>query len=429
MSSRHAFIGIDIGTSGCRAIAIDVEGAIVAEERRPLAPANEQRRQQASLWWQTITGELLPGLLAQLEGYRVRALTVDGTSATTLLCDDRGRPCSSALMYDYQASPQAQQAIAAIAPADSPARAASSALAKLLDLLAESSPADCHHVQQQADWIYGRLCGRVGISDSNNSLKLGYDLTRECWPGWLRTLLGQQAGLLPSVVHPGTVIAPLSDLLADRLALPRRSVDIVAGTTDSIAAFLASGASRCGHAVTSLGSTLVIKILSDTPIDEPRYGIYSHRLPEGWLVGGASNCGAAILKKYFCDEQLRHLSRQIDPDHDSGLDYYPLCSPGERFPWADPDYPPRLSPRPDSDRHFLHGLLEGLARVEAAGYQRLHTLGAPLPTAILTTGGGAVNDCWQAIRERIIGIPIRQAAQTEAAYGAALLAQRPFADH
>lgn len=50
------------------------------------------------------------------------------------------------------------------------------------------------------------------------------------------------------------------------------------GTTDSIAAFLASGADSVGQAVTSLGSTLAIKQLSEQPVDDSRYGVYSHRL-------------------------------------------------------------------------------------------------------------------------------------------------------
>ena len=55
-------------------------------------------------------------------------------------------------------------------------------------------------------------------------------------------------------------------------------VFLCAGTTDSIAAFLASGASGVGDAVTSLGSTLAIKLLSERPVDDSRYGVYSHRL-------------------------------------------------------------------------------------------------------------------------------------------------------
>jgi sugar (pentulose or hexulose) kinase len=83
---------------------------------------------------------------------------------------------------------------------------------------------------------------------------------------------------------------------------------------------------------------------------------------------------------------------------------------------------PRLSPRPGDDRHFLHGLLEGIARIEADGYRRLAELGAPSPRRVLTIGGGAGNATWTALRQRLLGIEVLPAARQQAAYGAALLA-------
>jgi sugar (pentulose or hexulose) kinase len=116
--------------------------------------------------------------------------------------------------------------------------------------------------------------------------------------------------------------------------------------------------------VTSLGSTLAIKLLSTKRVDDARYGVYSHRLDDKWLVGGASNTGGAILRQLFSDEQLERLSQEINPMVGSPLDYYPLQSSGERFPIADPNLAPRLLPRPESDVEFLHGILESIARIE-----------------------------------------------------------------
>ncbi|GKE38124.1 hypothetical protein Tco_1461529, partial [Tanacetum coccineum] len=113
------------------------------------------------------------------------------------------------------------------------------------------------------------------------------------------------------------------------------------GTTDSIAAFLAARATQPGKAVTSLGSTPAIKLLSTTRIEDARFGVYSHRLDDKWLVGGVSNTGRAILRQLFSDEQLENLSKQIDPMEPSLQDYYPLPTEGERFPIADPKFVPR----------------------------------------------------------------------------------------
>lgn len=128
---------------------------------------------------------------------------------------------------------------------------------------------------------------------------------------------------------------------------------------------------------------------------DARFGVYSHRLDDVWLVGGASNTGGAVLRQLFTDDQLAALSEHIDPAVPSPLDYYPLPKKGERFPVSDPDMMPRFStfnigvpvslppfcnfkfgccccrrrlcrlqPRPGSDAEYLHGILESIARIE-----------------------------------------------------------------
>ena len=117
---------------------------------------------------------------------------------------------------------------------------------------------------------------------------------------------------------------------------------------------------------------------------------------------------------------------RIDPRCDSPLDYYPLTKIGERFPVNDAQLAPRLEPHPDSDVEFLHGLLQGLANIETAGYARLAELGAPPLKRIVTSGGGAKNEIWEILRQRLLGVPVSTAAHCEAAYGSALLCLDEF---
>jgi hypothetical protein len=273
--------------------------------------------------------------------------------------------------------------------------------------------------------VLGRLTGRPGTSDENNALKLGYDPIARCWPRWLAAT-GLPEQLLPTVLPTGTSVGPIAANVAAELGLPASTL-VVAGTTDSTAGAVAAGVAARGDAVTTLGTTLVVKVLSDRPVFAARYGVYSHRLGDLWLVGGASNAGGAVLRQLFTDDELAALSARIDPARASPLDYYPLPRPGERFPVADPALLPRLDPRPADRVAFLHGVLEGLARIEALGYRRLAELGAPFPTRVLTTGGGAVNATWTAIRARHLGVPVSAVADRDAAYGAALLARAGFA--
>jgi len=112
----------------------------------------------------------------------------------------------------------------------------------------------------------------------------------------------------------------------------------------------------------------------------------------------------------------------LDPERFTGLEYYPLAGTGERFPVNNPKMTACLTPFPGDSVTFLQGMLEGVARIEAQGYQLLTKLGAPRLTEVCTTGGGSQNPAWKRIRERILGVEIKQARSELAAYGAALLA-------
>jgi sugar (pentulose or hexulose) kinase len=258
-----------------------------------------------------------------------------------------------------------------------------------------------------------------GLCDSNNALKLGHDPMQQRWPGWLDELL--PTDILPQVVEPGSPIGRLHPELAERWGLTQ-PVSIIAGTTDSTAAVIATGAKQVGQAVTSLGSTLVMKVISDRPIFAPQHGVYSQPYRGRWLVGGGSNSGGAVLRHYFSDSQLAELTPRLHPETPSGLDYMPLLRPGERFPVNDPKLAPRLSPRPEDDALFLQGLLEAMARIEADAYRRLADLGAPWPSSVISIGGGAKNPAWCQIRKQILGLEVTIAARQQAAYGTALLA-------
>lgn len=426
--SRDLFLGIDLGTGGCRAAAIDGDGELRAEASAELPPPLRRdgaSEQEPALWWAALL-DTLRSLRDGIDPAAVRALAVDGTSASLLLADSVGRPLAPALMYDDARSRAEAARIAAAAPPDCGAHGPTSALAKLLHLQAMPGLRFARHALHQADWLAGRLSGEYGISDENNCLKLGYDSVNRRWPDWLDRL-GVRRELLPRVVPPGTVIGTLRDETVRRLGYPA-GLRIAAGTTDSVAAFLAAsatvGATETGTAVTSLGSTLVLKVLCDRPVFAPEYGVYSHRLGERWLAGGASNSGGRVLRQFFSQAELDALTPRLDPERPTGLDYYPLTIPGERFPHNDPAYPPRLAPRPADDVVFFQGMLEGIACIEAEGYRLLADLGAPYPRTVLTVGGGARNAAWTAIRQDMLQVPLRAARNEQACYGAALLARR-----
>ncbi|QKC94661.1 FGGY-family carbohydrate kinase [Mesorhizobium sp. NZP2298] len=411
-------IGIDMGTSGARAVAMRPDFSIAGQSAVRLDRFGQDPR-APSAWWRAAQAALTE-LLWGIDRASVRAIAVDGTSGTLLPVDATGQPLAEPLMYnDKVAEGDILAAIARDAPDASAAHGATSGLAKALRF--QHLP-DIAAVLHQADWIAGNLSGRFDVSDENNALKTGYDVGARRWPDWIAAT-GMRMDLLPDVVEPGDVTGSLAAAAAELFGLSRNVV-VVAGTTDGCASFLATGATAAGDGVTALGSSLTIKILSDRPISAPRFGIYSHRLGNAWLAGGASNSGGKVLAQQFPLARIIELSAAIDPATETGLDYYPLSIPGERFPIADPTLPPRLAPRPADDTDYLKAMLEGMAAIEALGYRRLAELGAPALTSVRSVGGGAANPAWTDIRRRKLGVDFLPALSDEAAAGTARLALR-----
>ena len=415
------YLGIDFGTSGCRAVVIDAQRVIQAQASQSL-PAPELysgRIQQAAKVWLDGLQQLFQQLANKLDLSAIQRIAIDGTSASLLLCDPDGNPLTSALMYNDNSSRTQIERIRQYCPAEQHVTLGStSGLSKALHLMHDS------HIKQvkilhQADYLSNYLSNRWGVSDYHNALKLGYDVERLEWPDWIKKLLPQSA--LPEVLAPGDVIGMIEPRMAEQYGLSKEC-RICTGSTDANAAFMATRSTRPGDAVTSIGSTLVLKILNRNLIQDLHSGVYSHKLGDLWLVGGASNAGAQVLRQYFSEEQIVDYSTRMNLQQPTGLKYYPLTSIGERFPYHDPHKQPRLSPRPASDVLFLQAILEGLSEIERTGYEKLVTLGASQPGRIQTCGGGAKNPQWTEMRSRLLAIPVIAAHQTEACYGSALLA-------
>ena len=422
-----AFLGIDIGTSGIRGCCINENAEEIISHHIAFHHEQTNSTQQDPNPWLIYLDTLISTISEQLASehphYKITAISIDGTSSTLIACDKNGNALAPALMYNDQQSQQQAEKISRFAPKESAVHGASSSLAKALLLLEKYPETEllCH----QADWLASNLTGRYGISDENNCLKLGYNSINQCWPTWLFENTGKTVipkSILSEVVTPGSIIASVKPTLIEKYSLDENCM-VIAGTTDSNAAVLATGANQVGDAVTSLGSTLVIKLFSNKPLFAPEYGIYSHRLNDHWLVGGASNSGGKTLLQYFTQQQLNEMTPQLKPEQPTELNYYPLPATGERFPYNDSNKKNITEPQPDDDVIFFQALLEGIANIETDAYRKLSSLGATKPVKIFTAGGGAKNQAWKKIREIKTGIEITNAIHTEASYGSALLAR------
>jgi sugar (pentulose or hexulose) kinase len=419
---RTLSLGIDLGTSGIRSAVVDEAGFVLSVARAEYG-LQDPDKVDAQLWWEgvvrCITNQVSTMQEHGLDPKAIARIGVDGTSGSMVLTDAKLTPVTRALMYNSSGFMAEAEAIARYAPDPHITRGSGSALGRMMRLQSEDPDDRAEYMLHQADFISAKLMGQGGWSDENNALKTGYDPEIQSWPAWAGAA-GVRTELLPKVKPAGSAIASIASNWAAQFGLSDNVV-IHAGTTDSIAAFLACAPLEERAAVTSLGTTLAIKLLSPTRIDAPDIGLYSHKIGDHWLVGGASNTGGGVLQHFFTVDELRNLSSKIDAETASELDYYPLLNPGERFPIKDPNLEPCLTPRPESDAEFLHGMMESIARIEAQCYDAMRALQAPQPKVIYTAGGGASNPVWTAIRKRVMGLDIQSPIETEAAVGIARL--------
>jgi len=176
----HHYLGIDFGTSGARAIAIDSSGAILAEARLVFSD-------QTAESWRAALFDLIGQIPADIRRALV-AIAINGTSTTALLCDADNLPLCPPLLYnDARAQTEAKQ-LALVAPSRNSVLSASSSLAKLLWFQKQPEFYYARFFVHQADWLASLLHGKAGISDYHNSLKLGYNPATMRYPEWLLRL-------------------------------------------------------------------------------------------------------------------------------------------------------------------------------------------------------------------------------------------------
>ncbi|WP_216362059.1 FGGY-family carbohydrate kinase [Pseudonocardia sp. N23] len=427
------WVGIDLGTQGVRAVAVDAAGAVAGAGQAPLhrdvrdGPRHEQ---DPAEWW-TATCAAVRGAVAGLRGRAVAAVAVDSTSGTLVVQDRRGLPAGPALMYDdIRAAarvPAVQEAGEAVWTALGYRMQAAWALPKLVELCATGAVPAGHTVVHQADHVVARLAGRPVATDTSHALKTGYDLLADRWPTDVLDRLGVASAVLPAVVIPGTRIATVSAAAAGECAIPA-GTPVVAGMTDGCAAQVATGALAPGRWCSALGTTLVLKGATPALVRDPGGGVYCHRHPDGgWLPGGASNVGAAILSRDLPGADLAALTPAAAALGVPPGATYPLVGPGERFPFTDPAATGFDVGGPDAPTpaETFARVAHGVAYVEKLAFETLAGLGADVSGPVVATGGTSRNDWWCRLRADVLGRPVSVPEQAGSAFGAAVLAAAP----
>ncbi|MEV5750754.1 FGGY family carbohydrate kinase [Actinoallomurus sp. NPDC052308] len=425
----EVWLGVDLGTQSVRVVAVTATGRIAGAGAEPLTGRREAGRheQDPEEWWRA-TAAACGRALRDVPPGAVRAVAVDGTSGTILLTGDDGTPLTPGLMYDdtraTEEARRADEAGAAVwAELGYRRMQPAWALPKLLWLLdRHEGPARLAH---QVDFVNRRLAGHAVPADLSNALKTGAHLIEETWPAQVMDALGIPAGTLPELVRPGTPIGTVCAAATEATGIPR-GTPIIAGMTDGCAAQLGAGRLTVGSWNSVLGTTLVLKGVSEELVHDPYGAVYSHRAPDGeWLPGGASSTGAGVLARDFAGRDLRELDRLAERHEPSRALAYPLVSEGERFPFAAPDARGFLLGSTGDEADDYAAILQGVAYLERLCFDHLDLLGAPTGGDITFTGGAARSPYWCRLRADVLGRSVILPADPEAALGAAVLAASP----
>ncbi|MHB1354772.1 MAG: FGGY-family carbohydrate kinase [Anaerolineae bacterium] len=432
--------GIDLGTQGIRVIISDLNGSVKAEAAISfpsdslLASQPGYFEQDPGMWRQALyaalrqavtmfcsTGEVADSILA---------LAVTSTSGTLCLVDDAGDPVRPALMYsDARAakeSEQVQEAGVEIANKLGSRFAPSYAICKLRWLQAHEpeSLEAARWFLSPADLVTSWLSGVWGVADWTSALKWGYDVVGLCWPSFIFDRLGFDRDKFPLVQAPGSLVGHVSPAIASQTGLVTGTM-VIAGATDGTASQFASGAVSPGQWNSTLGTTLVLKGVSEQLLRDPLGRVYCHRHPDGyWLPGGASSTGADCLAQRFPQDHLPALNQTALGLSPTDLIIYPLMRRGERFPFDKPEATGFIlgEAHDEATRYTAH--LEGLAYVERLAYEVLDTLGAHVAETICAVGGATYSSAGLQIRADVLHKRLVVPRVPSGAMGAAILAAR-----
>jgi len=427
MMSALILIGIDVGTSGVRGVAVDPRGTVVAEASRPLSGvrgfADGVHEQNPHDWWKAVceVGWELTGGLRHASG-SVVGVSVTSTSGTLVVTDKDGVPLRPAVMYDDARASIEADSLNARLGSDGEQWNHSHSLTKAL-WVRNAEPDTWERTRwllHPADWLTGMLCGTFGLSDPSNALKLGYQPEHRNWSPAVE-LSGIPQELLPKVQKWGASVGELSSGAAEATGLPQ-GVSVLVGATDGIAALVASGAKRRGDANTTLGTTIVWKVLS---LEKPARtrGTYCHQHPSGlWAPGAASNSGPGALRMQTVNCEPVEMDRSAAKSLPASVLCYPLNGTGERFPFLNRSASTFVEGQPDTELDWWAAQLQAIGFLERWGYEVLAECGAKAGNQIYSAGGAAQSATLSQLRADILQREIFRCRHPTAAFGAAVFA-------
>jgi xylulokinase len=431
-------VGLDVGTSGTRAVAVNSRGAVVAEATsfyEPDSPRPGWSEQRPEDWWQAAK-EVLATVAAGV-GDEIVGLGLAGQMHGSVFLDSAGEVIRPALLWNDQRTERDCAAITERVGAErllelagNPALTGFQA-PKILWLRRQEpeSYARLATVLLPKDYVRLELTGEraTDVSDASGTLLL--DVRARSWSDEILDALEIPREWLPKVYEGPQVTATVRDAVADDLGLPR-GLPVAAGGGDNAAAAVGVGVVREGLISSSIGTSGVVFAHRDsfTPDPSGQVHAFCHAVPGAYhLMAVTLSAGGSLSwwRERFGGaagfEALVAEAAEVQPGAE-GLLFLPYLT-GERSPHLDPQASGAfvgLTARHGRPQ-LTRAIMEGVVLSMRAGLEVMRALGTAVDD-VRATGGGARSPLWLQLQADIYGRPIRRTAVDEGpAYGAALL--------
>ena len=437
-------LGLDIGTSGVKALLISLEGKIISSKTvsYPLTtPQSGWAEQSPSDWWEA-TVKVIRETVSNnsIDSSQIKGISLSGQMHSSVFLNEKMEVIRPAILWsDTRTSEQCQEIYTKVGGLNqlihyvsNPALEGFTA-PKIL-WLKENEPENYQkvkHILLPKDYIRYRLTGELFTEVSDAAGTLLFEVIKKRWSTNLLKKLEINPDLLPPVLNSFDIAGRITKPIAEKTGLKFKT-PVVAGGADNACGAVGSGIIQEGRVMVSIGSSGVVLAQTDNPQpdQEGRIHLFNHACPDSWyMMGVMLSAGISyewLEKKLFNRSldytKLDQLAEEIEPGSE-GLIFLPYLY-GERTPHNDADARGvyfGISGKHDQ-RHFTRAVLEGVTFALKDSLELIKDKGVKVKE-IRAIGGGAKSRVWQQILADILGKEINLLNVEEGpAFGAALIA-------
>jgi xylulokinase len=443
MTEKTMFLGLDVSTTGAKALLIDEAGIVVSSATTDLplsTPKPLWSEQDPHDWWDGIARSIRQVLAeAGVRGAHVRGVGLTGQMHGLVLLDPAGKVLRPAILWnDQRTGDQCDEIRARLGKARLIQLTGNDALTgftapKILWVRAHEPEvyARTAHILLPKDYVRYRLTDDYATDKAGAAGTLLVDIRTRDWSPDVLDALDIPAGWLPKTHEGPEVTGHVSTEAGEATGL-KPGTPVVGGGGDQSAQAVGVGAVEPGIVALTLGTSGVVFASTGGPFVEPegRLHAFCHAVPGRWHLMGVMLSAAGSLRWYrdtlapsMDFDALLAPAADVSAGSD-GLLFLPYLT-GERTPHPDPMARGAfvgLTVR-HTQAHLTRSVLEGVAFGLRDSFELIKSAGLPEIYQVRVSGGGAKSPLWRQILADVLGVELVTVNTTEgAAYGAALLA-------